>query len=44
MFYQTLKGVYTPNLFFKMTFEEKIEKFINKKCFFLMFQIKQKTV
>ena len=36
MFYQTF--------YFKMPFEEKIEKFVSKKCFFLMFQIKQKTV
>ena len=26
-----------------MTFEEKIDKFISKKCFHLMFQVNQKT-
>ena len=25
-----------------MQFEERIEKFVSKKCFFLMFQIQQK--
>ena len=31
-------------IYFKMPFEEKIETFVSKKCFFLMFQIKQKKM